>query len=152
MDKTIVTAFLVITGIISSVMVFNAIYPALGQSSDAITSMQGRIDDRLKSQIGIIHAVKIDSDVKLWVKNLGSLRIGAVEACDLFFGPDGNFARIPYGTGNPHWEYTVENDSDWNPTATIRISIVGYAPLTSGRYYAKLILPNGVSDQTFFSW
>ena len=152
MDKTIVTAFLVIAGVLSAIFVYNAIYPAIVQSGDAMTSMERRTDERLKSQIEIIHAAESGSDVRMWVKNVGALRIAAVEACDLFFGPEGNFSRIPFGTGNPHWEYAVENDTEWNPTATLRITIVGYSPLASGRYFAKMVLPNGVSDDFFFSW
>lgn len=152
MDKVIVTALLVMAGVISAVFVFNSIFPLMAQSGDAITSMEGRIDERLKSQIEIIHAVKSGSDVLVWVKNIGSLRVAAVEACDVFFGPEGNFTRIPYGTGIPHWEYGVENDTAWNPTATLKITIVGYSPLTSGRYLVKVILPNGIADDYFFSW
>ncbi len=152
MDKVIVTALLVIGGVVSAVFVFNSIYPAMGQSSDAITSMQGRIDEQLKSQIQIIYATKSGDNVLVWVKNVGALRVAAPEASDLFFGPDGNFGRIPYGVGAPHWEYVVENDTDWNPTRTLQITIVGYAPLNSGTYIAKMVIPNGISDQYLFSW
>jgi hypothetical protein len=71
---------------------------------------------------------------------------------DVFFGPEGAFSRIPYGVGNPHWEYAVENGTEWIPTATIKITIVGYSPLSSGRYFVKLILPNGVANEDYFSW
>jgi hypothetical protein len=152
LDKTIVTALLVMAGVISAVFVFNAIFPAITQSSDAIMSMQGRYDERLKSQVEIVYAARSGDDVLLWVKNIGSLRVRTVEACDLFFGTDGNLQRIPYGTGTLHWEYAVENDSEWNPTTTLRINIVGFTPLDSATYVAKFILANGVSDNYLFSW
>jgi hypothetical protein len=156
LDKVIVTALLVIAGVVSAIGVFNAVYPAVGQSSDAITSMQGRVDDRLKTQIEIIYGSKWSDQsgdyVLIWAKNIGSLRIAAPEASDLFFGPEGDFSRIPYGVGMPHWEYALENDSRWNPTRTIKITIVGDSSLSPGRYYAKLVLPNGVSSDYFLSW
>ncbi len=156
MDKVIVTGFLIMAGVVSAITVFNSVYPAIGQSSDAITSMQGRVDDRLKTQIEIIYGAKsIDQSgdiVLIWVKNTGSLRISAVEASDLFFGPEGNFSRIPYGVGAPHWSYTIENDAQWNPTRTIQITISGYGSLPAGRYYAKVVLANGLSSDYFLSW
>ena len=152
MDKTIVTALLVIAGVISAVFVFNAIYPATAQSADALTSMERRIDEQLKSQVAIVHAAQSGSDAVIWVKNIGSLRVAAVEACDLFFGPDGNFARIPYQTGAIHWNYVIENGADWVPTATIQITIANYTFAAPGtRYFVKIVLPNGVSAEYFFS-
>jgi hypothetical protein len=117
--------------------------------------MQGRIDERLKSQIQIIHAVKSGDAVLIWVKNIGSLRIAAVEASDLFFGPEGNFTRVPYGPpGTPslHWESEVENGTEWVPTTTLKITIVNYSPLDPGRYFVKVTIPNGIADEDYISW
>jgi hypothetical protein len=152
LDKTIVTALLVMAGVISAVFVFNSIYPAIGQSSSAITNMEARVDERLKSQVEVVHAAKSGSDVVIWAKNIGSLTVDSVESSDLFFGPEGNFMRIPYGSGMPHWEYSIENNAAWQPTATIRMTIIGYSPLNAGRYFVKLSLPNGIADEYFFSW
>lgn len=156
MDKVIVTALLIITGVVSAINIFNAIYPAVGKSSDAITTMQGRVDDRMKTQVEIIYGAK-GSDQSgdtavIWVKNVGSLRIDAPGASDLFFGPEGNFARIPYQVGAPHWEYAIENGQNWDPAATLRITISGFGALPPGRYYTKLVLPNGLSAEYFVSW
>lgn len=143
---------LVVAGVVSAVFVFNAIFPAITQSSDAMMSMERRADERLKTQIQVVHAAQTGSNVVVWVKNVGSVHIAGVDSSDLFFGPQGNYTRIPYGVGTPNWQYVVENDTEWNPTATIRITIFGYTPLTSGRYFVKLVLPNGISDEFYFSW
>lgn len=152
MDKVIVTALLVIAGIISAITFFNAVYPAVGQSGDALAAMEGRVDERLKTQVKIIYGAQSNGDVLIWAKNIGSLTVKAPEASDLFFGPEGNFARIPYGIGTPHWEYVVENANDWSPSHTLQIRIVGFSPLDPGRYYTKLVLSNGISDDYFLSW
>lgn len=154
MDKIIVTALLIIAGAISAILVFNALYPAIGQSSDAITSMQGRVDERMKSQIEIVHATKFGSDALVWVKNVGSLRISAPEACDVFFGPQGNFTRLSYNTGSGvYWQYSIEGSgTDWNPTTTMKITIKGYSFLGAGtRYFVKVVVPIGVSADYYFS-
>jgi hypothetical protein len=156
LDKTIITTLLIIAGVVAAVTAFRAIYPAIVQSSQAISSMEGRLDERLKSQIEIIHAAPGDQSnpqwAFIWVKNVGSLSVKPVERCDVFFGPEGNFVSVPYGgSSTPNWEYEVENDSYWNPRATLRINIDYGQVLPDGRYFVKVTLPNGVSDEYFFS-
>jgi len=155
---------MIIASIITSVMVFNAVFPAVLRSRDTLVTMRGRMDERLKSQIAIIHAsgelegsgawqdTNNDGnfDIFLWVKNVGAVRIAAVERVDLFFGPEGNFARIPAqveAAGSyPNWEWQVENDVYWNPTATVKITIHFSSILPSERYFLKVVLPNGITD------
>jgi len=155
LDKTIVTALLLIAGVISVVVMFNAIYPAITEGSNAMAGMERRIDERFRSQVEIIHAVPdgvTTKTVLIWVKNVGSTSIRALESCDVFFGPEGNFSRIPYQSGASNWTYSVENDSTWKPTATIKITLTYQDFLSDGeRYYIKFVLPNGVSDDYYFT-
>ena len=150
MDKVITTTFLIIVSVVCAVLVFNAVYPAVIRSSDAMTNMAIRVDDRLKSQIEIIHATGSGSNAFIWVKNVGSLRIIPIESCDVFFGPEGNFARIPYGSGATYWTYEVENASEWTPTATLKITIIATISADT-RYFVKVTSPNGISDEDYFS-
>ena len=169
MENSIVTAFAIIAAVVCAVLVFNAIYPAVVSSGDAMTSMGRTMSDRLKSQVQVIHAAgELDTDhlwedingdgdfdVFLWVKNTGSLRIAAVESCDIFFGPEGNFSRIPHrsvaGGSYPYWTWEIENGSNWDPTVTIKITIHYSSLLSSERYFAKIVIPNGISDEYYFS-
>jgi archaellum component FlaG (FlaF/FlaG flagellin family) len=168
-DKAITTALLIVVSIVMAVMLFNAVYPAVIEGSSAMTGMTSRAEERLRSQIEIVHATgELDSDgwwqdvngngdfdVFVWVKNVGSSRIAAVERTDVFFGAEGDFMRIPHesetGGGYPYWTWQVENASEWTPTATLRITIHYAAPLSSGRYFVKVIISNGVSDEHFLS-
>lgn len=169
MDKTIVTGFMVIISVVASVLVFNSLYPAIMQSSDAMVLMKSRLDDRMKSQIEVIHASgeldhthtwqDVNGDghfnVFIWTKNVGSLRVSAVDRIDVFFGPEGDFARIPHqsnaGGSFPYWTYNIENDTDWNPTATLEITIHFSSILAANRYFIKIVTPSGVEDQIFMS-
>ena len=169
MEKTITTTFMIIISVISAVMVFNAILPAVSRSRDAMVTMRGRLDERIKSKITVIHATgELDQnaswqdvngngtfDILVWVKNIGAVRIPDATGLDLFFGPEGNFARIPYkdeaGGTYPYWEWTLENDTNWNPSATLKVTLRFATTLSSQRYYLKVVLPNGVSDAYFFS-
>lgn len=169
MDKVITTTFMIIASVVTTVMVFNGVFPAILRSRDAMVTMRGRMDERIKSEVAIIHAAgELDSsgawqdnngngnfDVFVWVKNVGALRIAAVERIDLFFGPEGNFARIPSKAeaagAYPYWEWEVENDTYWNPTATLKLTIKFSAILTSQRYFVKVVIPSGQADDDYFS-
>ena len=117
---------------------------------------QRRIDERFKRQIEIIHATGNDSsNACVWVKNIGSLTVGAIDRYDVFFGPEGDFSRIPHqddaGGSTPWWNYEVEADTEWKPSKTLRITVTYGGAVLSGRYYVKIVGPNSVSDDTYFS-
>lgn len=153
MDKAIVTVLLVIVSVTCVMFISNALFPAVTRSSAALVSMTGGIDERIKSQVEIIHAVGYTSPeyAVVWVKNIGSSRIGAIENSDIFFGPEGDFSRVAYGVGSPsYWEYELENDTEWKPTATLRITIT-HPVSAETTYFLKMVIPNGISDEYYFS-
>ncbi len=167
MDKAITTALLIVISMVMALMLFNTAYPAIIQGGDAIASMANHADEQMRSQIAVIHAAaEVDSsgawqdtdgsgdfDVFVWVKNLGDTRISGVERMDVFFGPEGDFARVPYQTdagGNtPYWTWQIENAADWIPTATLRIAIHYGTALASGRYFIRVTTPTGISADDF---
>jgi len=156
-DKAITTALLIVAGVICIMFVFNSVYPAVNRSSQAMVSMAEKIDDRMKSQINIIHASN-SSDRKtvyVWVKNVGTSRILSIEQSDLFFGQEGEFSRIPHaddaGGGYPRWAYTIENDTEWKSGATLKITVSYESDPGAGTYFVKMVIPNGVADEYFFS-
>lgn len=151
MDKVVVTLLLLIAGVVCSVVIMNAAYPAITGTSGAITDAASKIDDRIRSQIKIIEIAKDSDKVYAWVKNVGASNIGGIQKSDIFWGPEGNFARIIYGGATkPYWDYVIENDTKWGSTATVKITI--YLPSApSGSYYFKLVIPNGISDWKLFS-
>ncbi len=157
MDKAITTALLIVAGVICMIFVFNSVYPMLNRSSAAMTSMADTVDDRMKSRINIVHAANTSDrrTVYIWVKNVGSTRIVAIEETDVFFGQTTSFNRIPYttdaGGGNPQWTYNIETGTEWGNSATIKITISYSSDPGAGTYYAKVIIPNGISDEYLFS-
>ncbi|MFH1169786.1 MAG: hypothetical protein V1691_03725 [Chloroflexota bacterium] len=157
MDKAITTALLIIAGVVSMIFVFNSVFPMVNRSSQAMVSMSDKIDDRMKSRINIVHAAGTSNrqTIYLWVKNIGSSRIVSVRDSDVFFGQEDDFARIPYvddaGGSSPSWDYTLENGTEWLSSVTLKITITFDADPGAGTYYAKVIIPNGISDEYYFS-
>jgi archaellum component FlaF (FlaF/FlaG flagellin family) len=157
LDKTITTALLIIAGIICSIFLFNSVYPMISRSSSAMVSMTEKIDDRMQTQVDIVHAASSSDglSVYIWVKNVGSSRIFAIEQSDVFLGPEGNYLRIPYTASAegsyPQWSYSIENDTEWKTGATVKITVTYDTPPASGTYYVKVVIPNGIAAEYYFS-
>jgi len=156
-DKTITTAILILAGVVCMIFIFNSVFPMVNRSSQAMVSMADTIDDRMKSRINIVHAANTADrlTVYLWVKNVGSSRIVSIEESDVFFGQEYDFSRIPYvddaGGSYPRWAYTIENDTEWKTGATLKITITYDSDPGAGTYFAKVVIPNGISDEYYFS-
>jgi archaellum component FlaF (FlaF/FlaG flagellin family) len=156
-DKAVTTALLVIAGVVCMIFVFNSVYPMVNRSSQAMVSMAEQVDERMKSRINIVHAANTANrtSVYLWVKNVGTQRIVSVEDSDLFFGQETDFDHVPYKTfaegGYPQWDFELENDTEWQTSATLKITITYSSDPGTGTYFAKFIIPNGISDEYYFS-
>ena len=157
MDKAITTALLIVAGVVCMIFVFNSVYPMVNRSSQAMVSMAEQVDERMKSRINIVHAANSADrkSVYVWVKNVGTQRIVEIDQSDLFFGQEDNFERIPYtgdaGGSYPHWSYGIENDTEWKTSATVNITISYDTDPGAGTYYIKMVIPNGISDEYYFS-
>lgn len=157
MEKSIATVMLTIAAIVGVAGVVNVVMPAVNRAGNALVSSADVADDRLSSRVDIIHATGVDavSQADVWVKNTGAIKVTAVQMVDIFFGEATDFQRIPYGgpsCGAPCWEYTIENDTVWNPTATLHIIIYTSSALSAGStYYVKVVTSIGVEDTKFFT-
>jgi archaellum component FlaG (FlaF/FlaG flagellin family) len=149
-DKAVVTILLMVAGVICSLVVFNTAYPAINRGASAISSISTKVDDRVKSQVEIIETAGESNKIYMWVKNIGASEISGIDQSDLFLGQSGATERISYNTGIPRWEYSLENNTEWVPTATIKITIT-LSSEPSGNYYVKFVIPNGISDVHQFS-
>jgi hypothetical protein len=150
-DKAITTALLIVAGVVCMIFVFNSVYPMINHSSAAMVSMAEQVDERMKSRTNN----STRTEVYLWIKNIGTQRIVAVEESDLFFGQEDNFNRVPYytdaGEDYPYWDFELENDTAWETSATIKVTITYSSDPGAGTYFTKFIIPNGISDEYYFS-
>ena len=162
---------LTIAGVAAAGAIISAVYPMVSRSSGAVITASAKVDDRLKSDVEIVHVVgELDSagafqdtngdglfDIFVWVKNVGSLRILSISQTDVFLGKTGNFARIPHQTEvqagqYPRWSDSIEGgDSEWGPKDTLKITVTYNSTQSQGDYDVKVVIPIGVSDEYFFS-
>jgi hypothetical protein len=131
--------------------------PAISRTNSSIVASADSAGTRVSTQIEIIHATGVDGSptVEAWAKNTGAAAVTALSRVDVFFGPEDNFVRLPQGSAGctaPCWYYSIENDTAWNPTATLKITIEWDSNLATGTtYYLKVVTPNGISDARFFT-
>lgn len=158
MEKAITTALMTIAAVVAVVAVVNSILPAVGRSSNSMVMSSDVVNERIATQVEIIHATGADAatEADAWIKNVGAARVGPIGSTDVFFGPEDGFARIPYGGPScaaPCWDYELEGGAgEWEPTTTIHVIIYpGYSLAAGTTYYVKVVVPNGISDAKFFS-
>jgi hypothetical protein len=147
-----------VAAVVAIMAVINSVMPALSRSNSSMVLTSDVINDRISSQVEIIHATGVDAATRAdtWVKNVGATRVGPIDYTDVFFGPEDDFDRIPYGGPSctaPCWDYVLEGGAtEWGPTATLHIIIyLDYSLTTGTTYFVKVVTPNGISDAKFFS-
>lgn len=157
MEKAITTILITVASVVAMLVVINATFPTITRTSGAITTAGAVLTDRIKTDIEIVHAGGDAGSptAYLWAKNIGSSRVGALDQADLFFGADSAFKRIPRGAAGcaaPCWESTVENATEWDPSATLRITVHLVDSLATGStYYIKFVTNNGAADSRYFT-
>ncbi|MBE0516096.1 MAG: hypothetical protein IBX41_01725 [Methanophagales archaeon] len=159
-ETAITTAIITIACVICAGMLISAIYPAMHRATSSVISTSEKLGERIETSIDIIAEATNDTSqhAYIWVKNIGASEIPQVENSDVFFGKINEFQRIPFNSSPsapaPCWSYVIENDDGnqrWDVGETLKITINSSTPLTSGNYYVKIILYNGVSAEDKFS-
>jgi archaellum component FlaG (FlaF/FlaG flagellin family) len=158
-ETVITTAIITIACVICAGMLLSAVYPAMNRATSSVVKTSAKLGDRIETSIDIIaEANDTSQHIYIWVKNTGAVEISQVENSDIFFGKINEFQRIPFNSSLsasvPSWSYSFENDDDdqkWDTGETLNITINSSYPLTSGNYFVKIVLYNGISDEEKFS-
>lgn len=166
MEKVITTMLLLIAAIVATVVVINSVLPSVQRTSADISAASDVVGNRLRSDVRIIEATGADGsdEAYIWVKNTGAASIPAIDKVDVFFGETDNFERIAYDSEptcpapsppprtQPCWQYGIENDDRWDPSATVRITVYLDYNLAAGNdYVITVVLPNGITASKVFS-
>lgn len=166
MDKVITSMLLIIAAVVATVVVVNSVLPSIQRTSSDIVAASDIVGTRLRSDVKIVETSGIVSDdfVEIWAKNVGASDIPSLDKIDVFFGETDDFERIAYDSEptcpNPSppprtencWQYTLENDTEWAPFATLRITVyLTYNLQASTDYVSTIVLPNGITASKVFT-
>jgi hypothetical protein len=105
------------------------------------------------TRIKVLYATNSsDSQIDLWVKNIGTNQIVALDKVDVYFGELNYVQLIPYNaTSAPSWEYS-ELNIIWPAKETVEINVSYDSTLERNvNYVVRISTPNGVSDDYIFS-
>lgn len=166
MDKVITSMLLIIAAIVATVVVVNAVLPSVQRTSSDIAAASDVVGRRLRSDVRIVETAGVVGEdfVQIWAKNVGASNIPSLEKIDVFFGETTDFERIGYDEEdtcpNPSppprsencWQYVLENDTEWAPFATLRITVYLTYNLETGKdYVSTIVLPNGLIASKVFT-
>jgi hypothetical protein len=165
-DKVITSMLLIIAAIVATVVVINAVLPAIQRTSSDIAAASDVVGGRLRSDVRIVETAGVAGEdfVQIWAKNVGASNIPSLEKIDVFFGETDDFERIGYDEEdtcpNPSppprsencWQYVLENDTEWAPYATLRITVyLTYDLEADKNYVSTIVLPNGLIASKVFT-
>ena len=126
-----------------------------GNSGEHVMTMD--LAERIRTSVKIIHVANVSrTDVKFWVKNIGSSSFSTQQILmsDVFFGRVGNFQRYDYSDSGVGWNYTIlggDEDEYWECGETMEVTIHLSETLTAGDYYVTFITHNGIKSEKAFS-
>jgi flagellar protein FlaG len=142
-SETITTAIFLITAVVATAVLVNAIYPVIYSTAGTFQTATHESDQRLRTDFKIVANFAKLNQADIYMKNIGSQKISLdeIKKADVFCGTDpGN--RLTYGT-----EWTAEilpaDNNFWDPGETLHIT----AATSIGKgdtVYFQYILPNGI--------
>jgi archaellum component FlaF (FlaF/FlaG flagellin family) len=165
-DKVITSMLLIIAAIVATVVVINAVLPSIQRTSSDIAAASDVVGARLRSDVRIVETAGVVGNdfVEIWAKNVGASTIPSLDKIDVFFGETDDFGRITYDAedtcpnppepprGENCWQYVLENDTEWAPYATLRITVYLTYDLEAGKdYVSTIVLPNGLLATKVFT-
>lgn len=152
MEKVITSVLLTIAAVTAAVMVTVVVIPQVSAGSGAVAVAGARLQERMKTDIAIIHAAGEPSgqEIRLWVKNTGSTTIEAPQRLDVFLTSSAQHRYLSHGLGPERWQYELKGAATWSPGVTAEITIVLSEPV-SGPHTAVVVTPSGVQAKRQFS-
>lgn len=157
--ETITTAIFLITAVVATAVLVNAIYPVISTTAGTFSSSTHDADTRLRTDFNIVASFASpgkDANVNIYLKNIGSQRISLDEIRDsnVFCGNDvGNLLTNSEDSAlEGYWKAVIIPDTDnyWNSGETLHIQ-AGTLIYSGEDVYFQFILPNGIWRSTEFT-
>jgi len=153
-SESITTALFLITAVVASAVLINAMYPVIQNMAGTFSSSTHEADQRIRTDFKIIATHASGGTVQVWMKNVGSERIGLadIQRSDVFSGAEGSFNHLTYTNktlNDKEWTedfgtgYDLNSNGFWDPGETVKIT--AKAPFSSGdKIFFQFALPNGI--------
>jgi flagellar protein FlaG len=156
--ETITTALFLITAVVASAVLINAVYPVIQNMAGTFSSSTHESDVRMRTDFKIIAtSANASGTAQVWMKNIGSERISLseIQRADVFCGAVGSFDHLAYQNVAPAslnsgtWTadfgsgYDLNANSYWDSGETLKVN--AKTSISSGdKVYFQFALPNGI--------
>ena len=165
--ETITTALFLITAVVASAVLINAIYPVVYTAAGSFSATTHESDTRMRTDFKIIatYASNSTGNAQVWMKNIGSegISLEEIKKADVFCGATtGSFVHLTYDDfdleGDKTWnkdftplEYDLNSNQVWDPGETVKITAWTGIPDSGGSVYFQFAVPSGVWRTTEFT-
>jgi flagellar protein FlaG len=153
--ETITTALFLITAVVASAVLINAVYPVIQNMAGTFSSSTHESDVRIRTDFKIIAtSANASGTAQVWMKNIGSERISLseIQRADVFCGKVGSFDHLTYTNGSlvdTKWTadfgpgYDLNTNNYWDSGETLKVN--AKTSISSGdKVYFQFALPNGI--------
>ena len=154
--ETITTALFLITAVVASAVLINAIYPVIQNMAGTFSSSTHESDVRIRTDFKIIATFASGStgNAQVWMKNTGTERISVseIQRADVFCGAVDSFDHLTYTSGSlgvNQWtadfgpDYDLNANSYWDSGETLKVT--AKTSVSSGdKVFFQFALPNGI--------
>ncbi len=154
---TIEEAIITIAVVAAASTLMVAVFSGLSRMEASYHSLIQDTTARINTAIKIIYCANTSTtQIKLWVKNIGSEKIllNTLNKSDIILkGPD-TLTRLSPNAASDGWTYQVVNgdqDQYWDPGETLEVTVVLSTTLTKGDYQITITLYNGATATYDFS-
>lgn len=157
--ETITTALFLITAVVASAVLINAVYPVISTMAGTFSSTTHESDVRIRTDFKIIATYASSGSpgtAQVWMKNIGSeqISISDIQRADVFGGATDSFEHLAHTNVTPvmnQWtetftnpEYNLNNNQFWDPGETVKVSFKTTIPSTGSKVYFQFALPDGI--------
>jgi flagellar protein FlaG len=163
--ETITTALFLITAVVASAVLINAVYPVIAGMAGTFSTSTHESDVRIRTDFKIIatYASGSSGTGQVWMKNIGSEQIPLrdIQRADVFGGATGNFDHLAHTTGIPvdkQWtetftspEYDLNGNQYWDAGETVKVTFQTTPTPLGSKVYFQFALPDGIWRSTEFT-
>ena len=130
----------------------------VGVFESTFTATSENQKDIMLTKVKIVYATNTtDTNISIWVKNIGVNPITAVNKLDVYYGEIDQVINIPYEEGclptclDDRWDYDNKPDPFWQIMDTFSLNITDDDLQKNVTYVVTVTTPNGVTDEHIFS-
>jgi flagellar protein FlaG len=154
--ETITTALFLITAVVASAVLINAVYPVIQNMAGTFSSSTHESDVRIRTDFKIIATyANTTGTAQVWMKNIGSEQIALsdIQRADVFGGATGSFEHLTHTSSslnNNQWtetftnpEYDLNGNQYWDSGETVKVTLKTTLLSMGDKVYFQFALPGG---------